>query len=148
MLLTPIVSTGRCLRMRMKKRGEAALTTLPSPNSGADIIPTLPMDCKSSSLGASEGRTALPLTVRGTEGKVCAPEVGVLLARETPEIMKDPHLSLQRAGSYRLSLKKAARGLHAVLYKVCVCVHAVDMYVEAKGRFRHYPSSTIHFLKF
>lgn len=115
MLLTPIVSTGRCLKARMKKRGEAALTTLPSPNSSADVIPPLPMDCNSSLLGASEGGTVLPLTVRGTEGKVCAPKVGVLLARETPEVMKDSHLSLQRAGSYRLSLKKAAHGLCAVL---------------------------------
>lgn len=99
----------------MKKRGEAALTTLPSPNSSADVIPTFPVDCNSSSLGASEGGTVLSLTVRGTEGKVCAPKVGVLLARETPEVMKDSHLSLQRSGSYRVSLKKAAHGLRAVL---------------------------------
>lgn len=114
MLLTPIVSTGRCLKARMKKRGEAALTTLPSPNSSADVIPAFPVNCNSSSLGASEGGTVLLLTVRGTEGKVCAPKVGVLLARETPEVM-DSHLSLQRAVSYRVSLKKAAHGLRAVL---------------------------------
>lgn len=105
----------------MKKRGEAVLTTLPSPNSSADVIPTFPVDWNSSSLGASEGGTVLSLTVRRTEGKVCTPNVGVLLARETPEVMKDSHLRifisshLQRAGSYRVSLKKAAHGLCAVL---------------------------------